>query len=91
TSLRNHLNRQEGSGYCSKGGVPQGAIHRKREKAISDLHLETLALDEKVVHVTKKTKSIKVNGISAKEVYEAQRKSVTQQQTELSELEKAAE
>jgi len=48
-------------------------------------------LDEKVVHVTKKIKSIKVNGISVKETYEAQRKSVTQQQAELSELEKAAE
>ncbi|KAK3827829.1 MAG: LOW QUALITY PROTEIN: cohesin complex subunit psm1 [Benniella sp.] len=62
----------------------------KREKAISDLHPEALALDEKIVHVTKKIKSIKVNGISVKETYEAQRKSVTQQQAELSELEKAA-
>ncbi|KAI8346478.1 putative SMC1-chromosome segregation protein [Mortierella sp. GBAus27b] len=76
--------------------VAQREIYRKermvakREKALSDLNPEALGLDEKVAHITKKIKSIKTNGTSVKETYEAQLRSVAKQEGELKELERAA-
>ncbi|KAK5808285.1 condensin complex subunit SMC1 [Linnemannia elongata] len=62
----------------------------KREKALAELHPEALSLDEKIAHVAKKIKSIQANGTIVKETYDAQLKSVSQQQADLSQLEKAA-
>ncbi|KAF9100480.1 Structural maintenance of chromosomes protein 1 [Mortierella sp. GBA35] len=62
----------------------------KREKALNDLHPEALSLDEKVAHVAKKIKSIQANGTMVEETYLAQQKSVTRQETELDQLQKAA-
>lgn len=47
-------------------------------------------MDEKIAHVAKKIKSIQANGTIVKETYDAQLKSVSQQQADLSQLEKAA-
>jgi len=47
-------------------------------------------LDEKVAHVTKKIKSMKANEIAVKETYNAQHKSVSQQEVELAKLERRA-
>ncbi|KAF9206854.1 Structural maintenance of chromosomes protein 1 [Haplosporangium sp. Z 27] len=62
----------------------------KREIALSNLHPEAVSLDEKIAHVTKKIKSIKTNGAAVKEIYNTQNQRVTQQQTELAQMEKAA-
>ncbi|KAG9064846.1 Structural maintenance of chromosomes protein 1 [Linnemannia hyalina] len=62
----------------------------KREKALADLHPEALSLDEKIAHVAKKIKSIQANGTIVKDTYETQLKSVSQQQADLTQLEKAA-
>ncbi|KAF9340418.1 Structural maintenance of chromosomes protein 1 [Linnemannia elongata] len=62
----------------------------KREKALAELHPEALSLDEKIAHVAKKIKSIQANGTIVKETYGAQLKSVSHQQADLAQLEKAA-
>lgn len=47
-------------------------------------------MDEKIAHVAKKIKSIQANGTIVKDTYDAQLKSVSQQQADLAQLEKAA-
>jgi len=47
-------------------------------------------LDEKIAHVAKKIKSIQANGTIVKDTYDAQLRSVSQQQADLVQLEKAA-
>ncbi|KAK3837924.1 MAG: condensin complex subunit SMC1 [Linnemannia elongata] len=76
--------------------VAQRETYRKersiasREKALAELHPEALSLDEKIAHVAKKIKSIQANGTIVKDTYDAQLKSVSQQQADLAQLEKAA-
>ncbi|KAF8936672.1 Structural maintenance of chromosomes protein 1 [Haplosporangium gracile] len=61
-----------------------------REKALAALHPDALSLDEKIAHVARKIKSIQANGTMVKDTYDAQLKSVSQQQADLAQLEKAA-
>ncbi|KAG0331981.1 Structural maintenance of chromosomes protein 1 [Podila humilis] len=61
----------------------------KREKALGELHPDALSLDEKIVHITKKIKTMKSNRVLVQEAFTQQEQSLNQQKQELAQMKKA--